>query len=131
VRVQAAVRSSVPVTSVEILVNGKVAAKSAKLTLDENVALDRSAWVAVRASGPWHRLVLNDSSVFAHTSPVYVHLDGKPVTVAEDLRFYIDWIDRLIARTAKQGRFATPEKRDEVINLFRRAQEIYRQRLKS
>jgi hypothetical protein len=129
VRVQASIKTYVPVTAVEILVNGVVAAKGASLTLDEKVTLDRSAWIAVRATGPWHRMVLNDTSVFAHTSPVYVTLDAKPIAVAEDLRFYVDWIDRLIARTLKQGRFATPEKRQEVVDLFRRAQEIYSRRL--
>jgi hypothetical protein len=131
VRVQAAVRSYVPVDDVEVIVNGKVAAKSAGLNVDEKVTLDGSSWVAVRVTGPWHRMILNDTAAFAHSSPVYVLLDERPIGNAEDLRYYIDWIDRLIARTAKNGRFATPERRQEVLDLFRRAQDVYRQRLKS
>jgi hypothetical protein len=131
VRVQAAVRSKVPVTAVEVIVNGRVAVKSSALMVDEKVSLSRSSWIAVRVSGPWDRMILNDTSAFAHSSPIYVYLDGKPIGAAEDLRFYIDWIDRLIARTAKQGRFATGQRRQEVLDLFRRAQEEYRKRLRA
>jgi hypothetical protein len=70
-------------------------------------------------------LVLNDVQAFAHTSPVYVSVGTGTVAVAEDARFWIDWIDKLIAST--NGRhFTTPEHRKEVVDLFRRAQEIYR-----
>lgn len=131
VRVQAAVRSKVPVAAVEVIVNGRVAVKSSALLVDEKVFLERSSWIAARVSGPWDRMILNDTSAFAHSSPIYVYLDGKPIGAAEDLRFYIDWIDRLIARTAKQGRFATGQRRQEVLDLFRRAQEEYRKRLRA
>lgn len=131
VRVQATVRSHVPLTAVEVIVNGRVAARTEGRSIDQKIQLERSSWIAVRASGPWHRLILNDTSAFAHSSPVYVRLAGKPIAEPADLQFYIDWIDRLIARTAKAGRFSTPARREEMLNLFRRAQEEYRKRLRA
>ena len=130
-RVKAAMTTQVPVDKVEIVVNGKVAVtRSAggqrQITLDEPIALDHSAWIAVRAIGPWHRLVLNDIQTFAHTSPVYVHFGEERVVFAEDARFYDEWIGKLIAQVQERGRFNNPSHRDEVIALFRRAQEIYR-----
>ena len=133
VRVRAAVETQLPVDSLDIIVNGKVAATVAaqgqrRLDIDRVLTLDRSCWIAARALGPWHRLVLNDAQVFAHTSPVYVRFGDRPAIVAEDVRFYIDWIERLIARIDQRGRFATAERKQEVLDLFRRALEVYRER---
>ena len=129
--VKATMTTQVPVDKVEIVVNGKVAASrdahgQKQVSLDEPVSLDRSAWIAVRAIGPWSRLVLNDLQAFAHSSPVYVHFGERRVVFPEDARFYDEWIGKLIAQVRDRGRFATPAHRDEVIALFRRAQEIYR-----
>ena len=53
--------------------------------------------------------MLNDAQAFAHTSPVYVDVGGRRTAVAADAKFYIEWIEKLIARTNERGRFATPE----------------------
>ena len=86
-------------------------------------------WFAARALGPWSRLVLNDVQAFAHTSPVYISVGDKPIASAEDARFWIAWIDQLIAQVNDRGRFSTAERRKEVIELFRRAQDAYRRSL--
>jgi hypothetical protein len=130
-RLKAAVDTQIPLDQVEVIVNGKPvvsrpAAKLRRILLDEAITLDRSSWVAVRALGPYHRLLLNDDAAFAHTSPVYVSFGGRPATIREDVRFEIDWIERLIARVKERGRFSNPERRAEVIALFERALEKYR-----
>jgi hypothetical protein len=81
--------------------------------------------VAVRALGPWHRLILNDTAAFAHTSPVYVYLGEQPIRSREDARFYAGWIEQLIERVERRGKFAAPEKKQEVVNLFRQARQVY------
>src|SRR5262249_17254531 len=63
-KVQVEMRSAVPVDAIELVINGK--AQPYKST----VMLDRSSWIAARVAGPWHRMILNDAKVFAHTSPV-------------------------------------------------------------
>ncbi|MGH9659096.1 MAG: CehA/McbA family metallohydrolase, partial [Bryobacteraceae bacterium] len=126
VRVRARVDSHVPVEKVEVIVNGRAAISGSAPTVDRDVTLDASSWIAVRATGPWHRMALNDTSVFAHTSPVYVRVAGRPIVSAEDAKFWTDWIERLIARTRERGRFATGERREEVVALFSRALGKYR-----
>lgn len=131
VLVKATMTTQVPVDKVEIVVNGKAVTSrdthgQKLVSLDEPVTLDRSAWIAVRAIGPWHRLILNDAQAFAHTSPVYVYFGEQRVVFPEDARFYDEWIGKLIAQVRSKGRFATPAHREEVVALFRRAQEIYR-----
>ncbi|MCP5110603.1 MAG: CehA/McbA family metallohydrolase, partial [bacterium] len=135
VRVKATVRTGVPLDVVEVVVNGEAVisrkvGRRNQITIEEAITLTESSWVAVRATGGWHRLILNDTAAFAHTSPVYVRMGDQPIRSEEDLRFYVDWIDELIGRVESRGRFATEERKQEVVELFRKAQGVYRQRLK-
>jgi hypothetical protein len=136
VRVSARVRTQVPVEKVEVVANGQVVASRDgsgrnEISLDEELKLERSSWIALRAYGPWDRRVLNDLQTFAHTSPVYVYLGDQPIAGREDLRFYIDWIEKLIARVKTRARFSTEARRQEVVELFSKALEEYRKREKS
>jgi hypothetical protein len=133
VRVAARVRTQVPVEKIEVVANGQVVASRDasgrnEIQLDEEIRLERSSWIALRAYGPWQRLVLNDLQTFAHSSPVYVYVDDQPIGSREDLRFYIDWIEKLIARVKTRARFATDARRQEVVDLFTKALEEYRRR---
>lgn len=130
VAVRAAVLTQTPLDRVELIVNGRVARaesvdRKAEIEFQTRVPLKESSWIALRALGPRHRLILNDTMAFAHTSPVYITLGGRPVRVADDIRFYREWVERLIARTEKSPRFATAERRKEVVSLFQKALAWY------
>jgi hypothetical protein len=136
VSIQASVRTQTPLNSVEVIVNGKSVhseSTTGKNTFDfkHRVRVDSSSWIAVRALGPPHRLILNDTGAYAHTSPVYVTIGRKPIRIAEDVKFYRDWVERLIDRTETRGRFKKPEDKAEVVALFRKALEFYRSAEKS
>ena len=122
-KVEVDLKSVVPVGAVELVINGKVQPAS------RTVTIDRSSWIAARVSGPFHRMVINDAKAFAHTSPVYVYLGDDPIRSQEDARFWVDWIDRLIERTAQRGRFSTAAQKQEVIELFQKAKAIYAKQL--
>jgi hypothetical protein len=131
VRVKATVRMRVPLDTVEIVVNGtpvitRPAVGKNEVVIDEMIPLNGSAWIAARAVGPWSRLILNDIQAFAHSSPVYVKFGGKLFESPDDARFYVDWIERLITQTINKGRFTSPEHKQEVVDLFRKAQDVYR-----
>ena len=126
--VQASVDTQVPVDRVELLVNGRVVySGTAAGSSTHPVTVQSSSWIALRALGPRHRLVLNDTMTFAHTSPVYVTVGGLPIRVPDDVRFYREWVEKLITRTETNGRFATPERKSEVVSLFRKALSFYQQ----
>jgi hypothetical protein len=85
-RVTGRARSAVPLQGVEIVVNGEVArtVKAANREIagqgyesrfDENLPLDQSSWLAVRAfeDRPDKRVR------FAHTAPFHVEVPGKPL----------------------------------------------------
>lgn len=129
VQVRAQVSSQVPLDSVDLIVNGKpvhTVAGGEAVDFTHTLKLGKSSWIALRALGPRHRLVLNDTQAYAHTSPVYVSFGGQPVRLREDLRFYREWVEKLIARTEKSGRFAKPERKAEVLALFTKALAWYR-----
>jgi hypothetical protein len=130
VAVHASVETQTPLDRVELIVNGRVVHSEpaeGKTTIEfrTQAPLRGSSWIALRALGPRHRLILNDTMAFAHTSPVYVTIGGQPVRVADDIRFYREWVERLIARTEKSPRFATAERRKEVVSLFQKALAWY------
>jgi hypothetical protein len=129
--VQATVQTQTPLDSVQVIVNGRSvhsepAAGKKIIDVKHTLRVDASSWIAVRALGRSHRLILNDTAAFAHTSPVYVTVARQPVRVAEDVTFYRDWVERLIERTETRGRFKRPEDKAEVLALFRKALAFYR-----
>jgi hypothetical protein len=131
-RVKAVLSTQVPVDKFEIVVNGKPlisrdAAGQKQLVIDQSIPVEQSAWIAARAIGPWHRLVLNDIQAFAHTSPIYVHVGDERVRFVADARFYDEWIGKLITQVKQRGRFTNPAHREEVIALFEKARDVYRQ----
>jgi hypothetical protein len=127
VRIHATLHTQIPVDKFEVVINGEpLKSAPGQKTIDEQVSLSHSSWIAARAIGPWSRLVLNDIQTFAHTSPVYVQFGDERTADKQDARFWIEWIDKLIAQVNQRGRFATPERKREVVELFQRGQEVYR-----
>src|SRR5262249_30001197 len=131
VRVSARAQSIVPMDTLELIVNGEVVA-TAKASSDgksvrmsESVRLQRSSWIAARVSGDGNRLVVNDPKLFAHTSPVYCYVGGAGISSAKDARMVMSWIDRLIQDVASSPRFASEDRRNEVIGLFAKGRQYF------
>jgi hypothetical protein len=102
--VEASVRSHVPIERIELIVDGDVVASAddpdgGAASLGHDLPIERSCWIAVRASGPTHELVLDRDGAFTHTSAVYVTVPGRPMVYRDDAAYFVDWIDRLIAVT--------------------------------
>lgn len=130
VTVKASVMTQTPLDRMELIVNGRPvhsepASGKTSIEFQIRVPVRESSWIALRALGPRHRLILNDTMAFAHTSPVYVSVEERPVRIAGDVRFYREWVERLIDRTANSPRFSTPERRKEVVALFQKALAWY------
>jgi len=109
-----------------VVMNGKVVASSKTGRLAAKISLDESAWLAARVRGPYHRLITNDTFVYAHTSPVYCYVGGRPIASREDARFFVEWIDKLILMVEKRGRYQNDQQKREVVELFRKGQAYYR-----
>jgi hypothetical protein len=87
VAVSALAESVLPISTLEIVQNGRVVASTSKpgsrrLELTTEILVEGNCWLAARCGGPDyfdappHRDVW-DRGVFAHTSPVYVSTEGE------------------------------------------------------
>jgi hypothetical protein len=77
------------------------------------------------ARGPGHPSVLGPT-VFAHTSPVWVEVDGRPVRRPASARWLLDWLDRFEALVGEHGRFADDTQRADLRAVIDRARGRYR-----
>jgi len=135
VRIEAEVQSAFPLSTLELIVDGNVVrsepcpAKHGEggiviKQLIADIAMERSGWVSVRTRGPESRHVF-DGPAWAHSSPVFVTVAGKPIASKKDAAFFVEWIDRLIDSLRLRNRYATSEDRQHVEALFRRAQKRF------
>ncbi|GAA3412160.1 CehA/McbA family metallohydrolase [Streptosporangium vulgare] len=83
--------------------------------------------VAVATGGPHERSFTGE--VYAHTSPVYLDVDGRHVARAEDVGWCLEWLDALEALLREEGVFETTRQFADHLALIDRAREVYRARL--
>ncbi len=81
-----------------------------------------SGWLAIRAFAPMERTIR-----FAHTSPVYLSYQGRPVADAEAARYFAGRIEELILQVSREGWFPSSQAREEALSYFRQAVDVYRQ----
>ena len=136
--VKAEVRSRIPVEKLEIVQGGEIVAvkenpdASRNLTLETTLNAEKSSWIAARAYSAeilpyqtsWY-VVRDGIPLMAHTSPVYVEVDGQPTRSSEDAAFFMGWIDESLDWVKDTARIPDPEQRLEMIDLFESARKIY------
>jgi Tol biopolymer transport system component len=126
--VRVELRSITPVDSIEIIVNGRVAAAMAPddpaiAVFEADVPIPDGGWIAARARGPSSRYV-TDSYAFAQTTPVWVVRDGRPWTSAEDARFLADAV-RATWERVRDGDWSTPGERERFEVAINEAIAVY------
>src|SRR5437899_5460073 len=118
-RVRASVSSQFLLDRVEVLHNGKaiatapLASDGRSARLDRSLQIDRSGWVALRASGSAVPDVQGEL-LYAHTSPVYVVVEGKAAGSVDDARYFLDWIDRLWNAVLDRDRFPDKQSQEQI-----------------
>ncbi|MDH3519232.1 MAG: CehA/McbA family metallohydrolase [Myxococcales bacterium] len=129
--VRASLRSIVPVDHFEVVVNGEVVAS---LPLDatgtagrasQQIALDRSGWVLLRAWNSKATHPVRDTLPFATTSPIYVTLGGAPVRSPEDADYFIAWVDRLMRAAGAHDGYNTAEEKAAVLKVLSDARAVF------
>lgn len=90
--------------------------------LEHPLSVRRSGWVAGRALFRAQDGLLRQ----AHTSPIYLAVDGKPTASADDARYMIRWIDQLrqIAQTSTDH-FPDEVARQGVLTTYAEADAMY------
>jgi hypothetical protein len=124
VRVSARVEGPGVETLVLVGPEGDIA-KSAGPDLEVELPVKEPGWVAAVAKGASHDEVLGPT-VFAHTSPVYLDLEGRRVARSESARWCLDWLERVEHLAAEHGTFVDESQFEELIAVLDRARSFYR-----
>ncbi|MFO0965474.1 MAG: CehA/McbA family metallohydrolase [Gemmataceae bacterium] len=129
-RVKASARSLYKLAKVELIYNGKIAVTlplakyDRSATLDEEIDVKHSGWLALRASGPGHE----DSvvpAVYAHTAPIYLDIAGSSGLSRDDALFFLKWIDELSPMVRLRDRIPDAALREHVENQLDAARRVY------
>ncbi len=129
-KVRAKATSQFPLAKLELIYNGKVVATGKmpadelSATIDLDVSLERSGWLAVRATGPGHP----DSPVaalYAHSNPIYVELAGARPRSKADAQFFLAWIDKLALEQRSRDRIPNEELRRHVLDQLDAARAVF------
>ena len=128
VRVKAEATSITPMDSLQIIVNGEIAATvratdRARIAIDSAVALPVGGWVAARVLGP-HSKYIGDDYAFAHTSPVYIVRGGQRYVNRDDARFLAETVDAIWTRV-ERGRWRTDAERERFKAAVDSAKAVY------
>ncbi|MEW5977328.1 MAG: CehA/McbA family metallohydrolase [Acidobacteriota bacterium] len=131
-RIEAEALSDVPLDRLEVLFKGQVVKSirshddGKRLKLRLRLTAQESGWVAARCFEP-----IGTTIRFAHTSPVYVQVGQDKGVVADDARFFLDWIDREMNFYRTEERFRKPEHRTAMLEFFASARNVYEELARS
>jgi hypothetical protein len=98
-------------------------ASSGELVADLEVT--ESMWLAAVVRGGAHPNVLG-SSVYAHTSPIWIELNGAGVARSEDAEWCINWLDSFETLARAVGNFREPTELYDLIDVVARVRVFYR-----
>jgi len=97
--------SATPISRVDILHQGRVLKQidvdppAADIRRNEKITVPKSGWLAVRCLGRGENPNLSPAFAFAHTSPFYVLVDGRPIRSREDARYFHDQFSAFVKRS--------------------------------
>jgi hypothetical protein len=132
VRVFAEARSLVAFEQLEIVVNGQVAAGQtasgdpASARIDKEIAIPDGGWLAARCHGkaqmPGHA---EGQRIYAHTSPIYVRVNGKPPPIDAGAVFEFHmYLDKMLYWVNNQARFENDAQRQRLADIFHEAGRV-------
>jgi Tol biopolymer transport system component len=120
-----------PLRRAELVQDGKViAAKDFagdgpwEQVWEQEVPFARSGWLALRATGPSHA-DNPGGDAYAHTSPVYVEVAGRPPDARAEARSFLEWINRLEIALRERDRLPTAEEKAHVAAQLEAARAVY------
>jgi hypothetical protein len=130
VKVRAKATSQFPLDKADLIYNGKTLAplvptKDKKTAeFEGEILFDRSGWVAFRAQGPGHPAAAL-TSLYAHTSPIYVEIGKEKPRSRDDALFFLAWIDRLSLALRERNRIPNETLRRQVQQQLDAARAVY------
>ncbi len=139
-KVAARAISQEPYEVLEILVNGKVvkianaSGPRHEARIDASIEIDRGGWIAARARGKkmlpygatWWQM-----PVFAHSSPVYLEMPGRPADARESATILLEQLGYLDRWAKERARFPTQDNKREALEHVAKARAVYERLLRA
>jgi hypothetical protein len=133
VRIEAAVRSIVPLSDVELVFNGSVLKRfkpdrtGRVVDFDGAVAIPGSGWLLLRASNRVPQTLVQDVYPYGTTNPVWIDA-GTPPPAPDTARYFMRWIDRVIETASARTDYNTPRERELTLQYLRDGRAVYEAR---
>jgi hypothetical protein len=124
-----------PLARIDLIVNGEqqqtflLNAGRTNVDTTFSVTIDRTAWIAARVYGVKPNRSIIGDSLFAHTSPVYITVNGDRLAVTEDIQHFVDWLADLEDLVVTQGSWESPDDSTRVLDEILAARGYYLQLL--
>ena len=135
IKVKAEAYSQVPMGKLDLIANGQVVhsvpgdGAGKVLRYEGEIELTGSAWVAARVTGGRHRLLVNNPTLFAHTTPVHCVIQGKPFVDRDSVRYFLDRIEELRQVVLTKALYESPSQQMEALAAIDEAAKVYRSKL--
>jgi len=124
VSVQASASGRLAFAKLQLIRNGKVVLENEprskdgyfEARLDRSIRMDEPSWLAIRVSSQANNEL--GRQLFAHTSPIYIHVGGKPVRQPEEVSYLLKQMEEAKQEIAGKGLFASPKEREAVLSVY-------------
>jgi hypothetical protein len=132
-RIQASALGRHDFKELQLVLNGKViktvaaVGKPFQAKLVHEVRMESSGWLAARIACKTQNEL--GQELFAHTSPIYVEMSGRPFFDVDSARAIIDEIETSQAAIRTQGTFSSPDASTRLLALYQDAVKDLRKRI--
>ncbi|MCE9531624.1 MAG: CehA/McbA family metallohydrolase [Planctomycetes bacterium] len=135
VEVQAKARSLNPHDRLEIIINGSVVAEASpsgtpyESCIETNLKIPDGGWLAARCVGSAKSAIYPMLATFAHTSPVWIEIEGRPTrAVPAAVRSLMGLLKNVREWIETQGHFALPKRQAQMLERCDEATQILESR---
>jgi hypothetical protein len=129
--VQAAMRSIVPMSDVELVHNGRIikrlrlreGGRSAQFsgTLD----IDAAGWILLRARNRDAQPDVQDFYPYGTTNPVWLNAEAGLPPAPQDAQYFLRWLDMVIASATARDDYNSRAEREATLNYLGAARRVY------
>jgi hypothetical protein len=115
----------------EVVHNGKVVAshrlgkKRTRADVEGTITTGSSGWILLRAWNDSSNPLIFDLYPYATTSPIYVSVEGSPVSSPDDAAYFVNWMDRVIAAAQSRDDYNSDAEKEQTLDYLRAAHARY------
>jgi TolB protein len=130
-RVDAAVRSIVPLSDIEIVFNGRVIKRlrtdrsGRTADFEGDIAIPTSGWLLLRATNMTPQTLVQDIYPYATTNPIWIESEVSAPAPTEDARYFMRWINRVIESASARDDYNNEEEREQTLKYLRDARAVF------